>query len=589
MSGKSRLAWSLLALVALTGAGLGVWWRFFHTGTEPQPEPPSPVRLSPTAGVPWFVDVTKEAGIQFKHFDGTTDIEYIMDTMGSGVAWIDYDADGWPDLFLMQGGPLRPDKASAQPTNKLYRNNRDGTFTDVTEQVGLARSGVGFGCAVGDFDNDGYDDLVVTYFKGVYLYHNEPDGKGGRRFRDITAESGIDNPHWATSAAWADIDGDGLLDLYICNYVIVDIDKYTPCFNRDVKKYFGCPPNSFESTHHKLYKNLGGGKFADVSVAAGITKPRAAPGLAVVIVDLDDDGLPDIYVANDMQPAYLFHNQGGGKFVEKAMRAGCATQPSGRFIAGMGIATGDFDGSGRPSLFVTNFQRFPNMFFLNKGKMNFDEWNNPSGLTSGGTDHLAFGAEAFDADLDGNLDLAIADGHVTRHAKEIFGDTFKQESRLFLGLGKARFKEVTPLAGPYFHEKHVGRGVASADFNNDGKPDLVITHNAERPALLRNDTPTDNHWLRLDLVGDGKKSNRNAIGARVEVEVAGRKLVRFIHGGGGYASASERTLLIGLAGADKADRVTVRWPSGVVQSFGPFAGNAGYRLHEDGGKAEKWR
>ena len=578
MTKPARIAWCLLALALLAGTPAALWWHF-HSSVPPLEA--VPIELTPTAGVPWFADVTKQAGIDFLHFDSNTDIEYIMETMGSGVAWIDYDKDGWPDLFFVQDGPLHPGKHTGPlPTHKLYRNNRDGTFTDVTEKTGLAKSTYGMGCAVGDFDNDGYDDLVVTSYRGVALYHNEDDGKGGRHFVDITAQSGIDNPHWATSAAWGDIDGDGLLDLYICNYVEADIEKYPPCFNRDIKRHFSCPPNTFEATHHKLYKNLGGGRFADISAAAGLTKVKAAPGLAVVIVDLDGDGLPDIYVANDMQPAYLFHNQGNGKFVEKAALAGCALQSSGRFMAGMGIAVGDFDGSGRPSLFVTNFQRNPNMLFLNKGKLFFDERSYPAGLVAGGLDRLAFGTVAFDADLDGNLDLAIADGHVTRYSREIFGDVFKQEARCFLGDGKARFREVTPQAGPYFHEKRLGRGLACADFNNDGKPDLVYTHNGDRPALLRNDTKTDNRWLRLELEGDGKKSNRNAIGARVEIEVAGRKLVRFVHGGGSYLSASERRLLIGLGPAQQADGVTVRWPSGQVQRFGPLPGNAGYLLRE---------
>lgn len=565
---------SLVLVLATTVAGV-VWWRF-----QPPPVLQMPPQ-TPTAGLPWFVDVTQSAGLDFVHFDPVTDIDYIMETMGSGVAWIDYDGDGWPDLFVVQDGPIHPNThKGAVPTSKLYRNNKDGTFTDVTEQAGLSHSGYGMGCAVGDFDNDGYDDLVVTYYKGIVLYHNQPDGKGGRHFVDITIKAGIDNPHWATSCAWGDIDGDGLLDLYVCNYAEVDVDNYPKCYNEQAKKRFSCPPTTFESTHHKLYKNLGGGRFADISVEAGLTKIPPAQGLAVVILDLDDDGLPDIYVANDMKPAYLLHNQGGGKFVEKAELAGCAMQPNGRLIAGMGIAVGDYDETGRPSLFVTNFQKEPNMLFLNRGKMFFQEWSYPSGLVSGGLYRLAFGTETFDADLDGQLDIAIANGHITRHAKEVFGDPFKQESRLFMGSGKAHFKDVSAQAGPYFLEKHVARGIACADYNNDGKPDLVFTNNGERLALLRNDTATDNRWLRLELEGDGKKSNRNAIGAKVEIEVAGRKLVRFIHGGGSYLSASERRLLVGLGGADRADRVTVRWPSGRVQHFGPLQGNAGYLLRE---------
>jgi hypothetical protein len=569
-----------LALAVAAASGTGLWLQYSSsTAVDGDVETaPSP---TPTPGVPWFVDVTRAAGIDFVHFDPATKIDYIMETMGSGVAWIDYDHDGWPDLFFVQDGPIHPQKHHGPlPTNKLYRNNGDGTFSDVTRQVGLDRAGFGFGCAVGDFDNDGYDDLVVTYYRSIVLYHNEPDGKGGRHFVDVTARAGLDDPHWATSCAWGDVDGDGLLDLYVCNYAEVDIEHYSPCYNRDAKKYFSCPPTSFLSTHHRLYKNLGDGRFADVSAAAGLTKVPLAQGLAVVILDLDDDGLPDIYVANDMKPAYLLHNQGNGRFVEKGELAGCAMQPNGRLIAGMGIAVGDFDGTGRPSLFVTNFQKEPNMLFLNKGKMLFQEWSYPSGLVAGGLRYLAFGTVAFDADLDGLLDMAIANGHVSRSAREVFGDPYKQEPRLFLGRGDARFNEIAAQAGAYFRETHVGRGLACADYNNDGKPDLVFSHNGEPPALLRNDTQTDNRWLRLELEGDGKKSNRNAIGARVEIEAGGDTLVRHLAGGGSYLSASERRMLVGIGTADRADRVTVRWPSGRVQSFGPLAANRGYLLKE---------
>jgi hypothetical protein len=229
------------------------------------------------------------------------------------------------------------------------------------------------------------------------------------------------------------------------------------------------------------------------------------------------------------------------------------------------------------------------MLFLNRGKMSFEEWNYPSGLVAGGTDRLAFGTVAFDADLDGHLDLAIADGHVTRWSREIFGDAFKQEAKLFLGEGQARFRDISHQVGPYFREKRLGRGLACADFNNDGKPDLIFTHNADRPVLLRNDIKTANCWLRLDLEGDGKKSNRNAIGAKVEIDIGGRKLTRFIHGGGSYLSASERTLLIGLGPADQADKITVRWPSGNVQHFGPLPSNKGYRLREGDTNPKPWR
>jgi enediyne biosynthesis protein E4 len=543
--------------------------------------PPSSTPLRPTPGKPWFVDVTKSAGIDFVHYDSATPMHYIPEVMGSGVAWIDYDGDGWPDLFCVQVGPLRPDGTGKPlPTHKLYRNNRDGTFTDVTAQVGLDKSGYGMGCAVGDYDNDGFDDLVVTYLDHVTLFHNEPDGKGGRRFVDVTAASGIVNPHWGTSCGWGDIDGDGLLDLYICNYVEIDLKNYKTCENTDVHQVYVCPPTVFPTTAHKLFRNLGGGKFADISESSGIAEVPTAGGLGVVLADFDGDGKTDIYVANDMRPAFVFHNQGDARFKELGAPSGAAMMPNGRFMAGMGVATGDIDTSGRLSILVANYQDEPTMVFLNRGNMSFREWSHPSGLGSATTKPLGFGIELFDADLDGNLDAVIANGHVVRNSEAIFKAPYKQPAQIFLGDGKAHFAEITEIAGEYFQEKHVGRGLAVGDFDNDGRPDIVILNNGEPVKLLRNATETSNRWLRLDLVGDGKKSNRNAIGARVEIEVGGRKLVRWITGGGSYLSASDRRLSIGLGGADRADRVTVNWPSGRKQEFGKLPGNSSWRLTE---------
>jgi hypothetical protein len=499
--------------------------------------------------------------------------------MGSGLAWIDYDNDGWADLFCVQAGPLRPG-AGPGPTNRLYRNNRDGTFTDVTEAVGLARGGFGMGVAVGDYDNDGFDDLLVTYLGEVVLYHNEPDGRGGRRFVDVTRRAGLRNPHWGTSAAWGDVDGDGLLDLYVCNYCEVDLDHYPTCKDDRTGEVMSCPPSHFPCAPHRLYRNNGNGTFTDVTGPSGVGAASASPGLGVVILDLDGDGKPDIYVANDMKPAFLFHNQGGGKFVEKAQLAGCAFGPDGSLVAGMGVAAGDVDGSGRPSLFVTNFDRKPNVLYLNRGKLWFQDASMPSGLGGPSIPRLKFGTDFLDADLDGRLDVAVANGHIHRAAQKVLGIPYAQQAQLFVGDGKGKFRDVSDLAGYYFRESRVGRGLAVADFNNDGRPDLAFSHVGGPIALLENRTPTDNAWLRLELVGDGVKSNRNAIGARVEVVAGGARQVRFVAGGGSYLSASERRLLVGLGSAREAERVTVVWPSGRRQEFRHLAGRKGYRLSE---------
>jgi hypothetical protein len=416
---------------------------------------------------------------------------------------------------------------------------------------------------------------------GMVLYHNEPDGKGGRHFVDVTARAGLDNnPHLATSCAWGDLDGDGLLDLYVCNYVEVDFDHYPEC--RDAKSGLRsiCPPIYFRTVTHRLYHNNGNGTFTDVSDRAGISATPPAPGLAVLLVDLDGDGRLDIYVANDLKPSYLFHNQGSGRFVEKAVLSGCGLNSAGGELAGMGIDAGDLDGSGRPSLFVTNYQAQPSMLYLNRGGLRFQDASNPSGLGALSLSRLKFGTVFIDADLDGCLDIAVANGHVQMENEKIGGNPTSQEAQLFLGDGHARFHDVSDQAGVYFTQRYIGRGLAWADYDNDGRPDLAFSHKNGPIALLHNQTQNDNNWLELELVGDGQKSNRNAIGARVEIEYGGRRQVRFVNGGGSYLSAHDRRVLAGLGAAGRAERVLVTWPSGKKQEFLNLEARHWYRLHE---------
>ncbi len=566
------------ALILLGGAAAVTF--FLVNPSPPFRRAASPSHsVTPSPGVPWFVDVSAASGIGFRHFDPITPQHYIHETIGSGLAWIDYDNDGWLDLFCVQDGPVRPGTGPL-PTNKLYRNNGDGAFADVTEQVGLARAGFGMGVAVGDFDNDGYDDLLVTYFGDVVLYHNESDGHGGRRFVDVTANAGLHNPHWATSCGWGDIDGDSYLDLYVCNYAEVDLTNYPVCEHGPKKIPFSCAPWFFPAVSHRLFRNQGDGKFADVTEASGIAAASPAPGLGVVLTDLDGDGRIDIYVANDMRPAYLFHNQGGGRFVESALFSGCALGSSGENIAGMGVDAGDVDDSGRPSLFVTNFHFKQNVLYLNAGGLLFHYGTHRSGLGPPSIDRLGFGTVFCDVDLDGRLDLAVANGHVDLNAAEVYGAPYAQEAQLFLGQGAGRFRDGSAEVGAYFREPRVGRGLAWADFDNDGLPDLAFSHNGGEIALLHNRTQTAHGWLRLELVGDGKQSNRNAIGARVEIETTAGRQVRFLNGGGSYLSASERRMLVGLGPAQRAQRVTVRWPSGREQTFTDLEGQRWWRLRE---------
>ncbi|MBM3979999.1 MAG: CRTAC1 family protein [Planctomycetes bacterium] len=552
----------------------------------PDPPAPAPAELKPTAGYPWFEDATAAAKIDFTHFDSVTDRHTILETMGGGLAWIDYDADGWPDLFCVQSGPLRPaGHKGPLPTHKLYRNNRDGTFTDVTARVGLDKSGYGMGAAVGDYDNDGFDDLAVTYFGGLSIFHNvaDPAAPGGRRFADVTAAAKVSNPHWGTSCAWGDLHGTGRLDLYVCNYVVVDLDNYKSCENVAKKEYYICPPTVFPRRAHALFRNNGDGTFTDVTAESGVGAAVPGGGLAVTVVDLDGDGKQDVYAVNDLGQAYVFKNLGGGKFTDVGARSGAGLDMNGRFMAGMGIAVGDFDGSGRPSLVVSNYQDEPTMVFRNTGGFAFQEWSHPSGIGPATRKTLGFGIEQFDADLDGHLDVAAANGHVYRNAQAIYGFPQGQQAQLFLGDGACRFREVSDKAGSYFREKLIGRGLAVADYNNDGRVDLAFGHNSGPTKLLKNATETANTWVRLELVGNGKTSNRNAVGARIEVEAAGRKLVRFVSGGGSYLSASDRRLVIGLGTAPALERLTVVWPDGTREAFRGAAPGRGWRLAQGTG------
>ena len=532
-------------------------------------------------GGPWFEDITVASGIDFHHFDPATTNRNILETMGSGLGWIDYNNDGWLDLFCVQVGPLpsSPD-VSSHPTNKLYRNNGNRSFTDVSESVGLANAAFGMGCAVGDCDNDGFDDLVVTNWKGIILYHNESDGNVGRRFVDVTKKAGLDNPHWATSCGLGDIDGDGYLDLYVCNYAEVDLANYPRCEFAAKKVLFSCPPGTFETVSHRLFKNDGNLSFTDVTVASGIAEASPAPGLGVVMTDLDRDGRIDIYVANDQRPAYFFHNQGGGRFVEKALFSGCGLGSSGENIAGMGVDAADIDDSGWPSLFVTNFHFKQNVLYKNSGRLLFDYWTHRSGLGTPSIGRLGFGTVFCDVDLDGRIDLAVANGHVERDSAEIYGAPYAQQAQLFLGVGAGRFRDGSASSGPYFRQPRVGRGLCWADFDNDGKPDLAFSHNGGPIALLHNRTETSNGWLSLELIGDGKKNNRNAIGARIEIESTMSKQTRFVNGGGSYLSASDRRLIVGIGSAKYAERITVRWPSGNEDTFLQLEGNRRWRLRE---------
>ncbi len=589
----------LLILVALLAAlGAAAWLFLFPTRaplgvpdpdesqpdsgalTEPEPALPPGVRIA-------FTDVTASAGIEFRHADHRTEMEYLMDSTGPGAAWIDYDQDGLLDLFLVQGYPFVPPYPATHPGCKLYRNLGNGKFQDVTGATGVGHIGCGQGAAVGDIDNDGFPDLFVTcYGKPNVLYRNVPNGTGGRRFEDVTGAAGLgdhpdwkDRPNWSTSAAFLDYDNDGLLDLFVCSYVKVDLAKYPDCFRSGSKNRTACSPLRFAGTRCVLYRNQGDGTFRDVTKDAGVDQPNAK-GLGVVALDLDDDGRVDIFVANDGVPNFLFRNLGGGKFEQLGPASGCIVNGAGNPQAYMGIAVGDFHGDGRPDLFSTTFAGESKSLFRNRGRCQFLDVTTGSGLGPPTWSRLGFGTCALDVDRDGSLDLVIANGHVMAHIDD-YGDptnTFRQTPQLFLNNGRGRFTEFSKQAGPAFQKRYVGRALALADYDNDGRTDLYLSDSGGPGVLMHNDSETPHNWLRLDL--QGTKSNRDAVGAKVTVHVGDRKLVRHKEGGGSYLSAHDPRLLVGIGAAPRVERVDIRWPSGLTQTVGPLEANRGYRVTE---------
>ncbi len=547
---------------------------FFSALRTQKGPPPAPV----------FVDVTRASGIDFHLTCGGPQKLYIMESMCGGVAFIDYDNDGWPDIFLVNGATLEGLKTGKSPTSKLYHNNHDGTFTDVTEKSGLAPRGWCFGAAVGDYDNDGWDDLYITCLTGSFLYKNN----GGGTFKDVTAQAGVGNPgRWGTSAAFGDYDRDGHLDLYVTNYVDIDLNKLPEFGSTPFCKYRGiavsCGPRGLAGSRDRLYHNNGDGTFTDVSEAMNIDA-GSYYGLGVIWADYDGDGWPDIYVANDSSPNLLYHNNQGKSFTEVAMTAGVAYSSDGHEQAGMGVDFGDYDNDGWPDLVKINFSDDANNLYHNNGDGTFDDRADVAGFAEVSIPFLGFGVHFLDYDNDGWKDILVANGHVNPQVDEhAFGVTYAQRALLFHNLRDGRFEEIGLRAGPALRQRRVGRGLAVADFNKDGAVGALISNLDGTPTLLRNALKPRGHWLQLKLIG--VRSNRDAYGARVEIVAAGMKQMDEVRANSSFLSASDSRLHFGLGSATRVDQVVVRWPSGLVERLVSVPADRETVLREGAGEA----
>jgi len=515
---------------------------------------------APTGGDIHFTDVTSAAGIHFVHTAGKAGKKYLPETMGAGVAVLDVDGDGWPDLLFINSHPFGPH--AKKTLCALYRNNRNGTFTDITAGSGLDVEMYGMGVAVADYDNDGRDDVYITAIDGDHLFHNE----GGGKFRDVTKASGIHNANFGESAAWLDYDRDGKPDLFVANYVEWS-EKGDKFCSMDGKAKSYCTPESYKGTSSKLYHNLGNGRFEDVTEKAGVGD-ASSKSLGVAVFDMDNDGWPDIFVANDTQPNKLYRNNHDGTFSEVGVAAGVALGEDGNPRGAMGVDAADYDRSGRFDLLVGNFSNQMLALYHNEGGGLFVDESPRSVVGRDSLLSLTFGAFFFDYDLDGYPDLFAANGHIEEDIGRVQPKIqFRQPPLLFRNLGHGKFDDVSKAMGADFGRPIVARGAAYLDYDHDGDLDIVITTNNGPAYLWRNDGGNRNHWLTLKLVGT--KSNRSALGAVVKLDGQ----MQAVHSGSSYCSQSDLALTFGLGSEDVAKSVVIYWPSGHVDKLSNVKAN----------------
>lgn len=513
-------------------------------------------------------DVAGGSGVSFRFQDGSRGRHDLPEIMGGGVGLIDLEGDGRLDIYLCNGGPIEPDQVSDDPPCRLFRNEGGWRFREITEAAGAPGPSYAMGCAVGDIDGDGRDDLLVTGWRGQRLYRNL-----GGRFEDVTDAAGLGSDHWSTSAAFADLDGDGDLDLYVANYLDYDPARAPFCAAPDGKRDY-CGPEDFPAQPDRLYRNEGGGRFTDATAAAGLAAVAPGRGLGVLIADLTGDSRLDIYVANDGSPCFLLENLGGLRFRDVGQEAGAALDGRGEALAGMGVALADLDEDGRNDLIVGNLHGQGTVAFGALGSGRFQDISVPLGLAAATRDATGFGLIAADLDGDGRADVFQANGHVLDRAR--LGVPLAMRPTLLKG-GPSRLVDVAGGAGPWMVRSRLGRGAALGDLDDDGRPDMVVAALDAPAALLRNESP-HTHWLAIDLQGAGQ-----GIGAEIRVTAGGHRQCQVVTGGGSYLSASTRTRYFGLEDDHPADRVEVAWPSGRVESWEKVKGPR-VRLVEGSGR-----
>jgi hypothetical protein len=553
-------------------------------GGHPQapPPPPNAKTVKCTARpVPQLEDVTAKAGITFRHTADPSK-KYIVESMSGGVILFDYDRDGWLDIYFTNAPTVAMAVKGQTSKGALYHNNHDGTFTDVTGKVGLSTPCFAMGGAVGDYNNDGWPDLYVTCLGGNVLYKNNGDGT----FTDVTAKAGVADGRWSAGAAFGDYDGDGFLDLMVSNYVDFHLDDLPGFGTAPNCKYRGidvqCGPRGLKGAGDALFHNNGDGTFTDVSKSAGVSDPNGYYGMGVVWADFNNSGRPDIYVANDSTPSFLYKNLGNGKFQEIGLESGTGVSQDGSEQASMGIAIGDYNHTGRPSLYTTNFSDEYDDLYRNDGNWNFTDVSYQSGIALPSLPYVKWGTAFADFDNDGWLDLIAVSGHVYPQVDSLPSGGGYREPKLFhLNQTDGTFCDASALAGPALQERHVSRGLAVGDLFNDGNVDVVVGDLDGAPMIFKNHGVPSRNWVSFDLAGT--KSNRMAIGARVKVLAGGMTQTDEVHSGGSYLSQNDTRLHFGLGSARKIDQVEIRWPSGAVETLGELDANQFYSVLEGSG------